>query len=142
MSCLLVENYSNSRHVWSSRSSVQFLWGLRPNDVGMLCWPLLHQYVMLHVICFFLQNTCLNHIGLLHDKAYETLFFWKNATWFLEELFNLRLLCDYLWPKGYYQSWFKMIYASCFKSQILTFNILNFKFWIKILNFNFKIFKF
>ena len=29
--CLLVENYSNSRQVWSSRSFLQFLWGLRPN---------------------------------------------------------------------------------------------------------------
>jgi len=29
--CLLVENYSNSRQVWSSRSFLQFLRGLRPN---------------------------------------------------------------------------------------------------------------
>ena len=29
--CLLVENYSNSRQVWSSRSFLQFLGGLRPN---------------------------------------------------------------------------------------------------------------
>ena len=31
--CLLVENYSNSRQVWSSRSFLQFLGGLRPNIV-------------------------------------------------------------------------------------------------------------
>ena len=30
--CLLVENYSNSRQVWSSRSFLQFLWGPRPNN--------------------------------------------------------------------------------------------------------------
>ena len=30
--CLLVENYSNSRQVWSSRSFLQFLGGLRPNE--------------------------------------------------------------------------------------------------------------
>ena len=29
--CLLVENYSNSCQVWSSRSFLQFLCGLRPN---------------------------------------------------------------------------------------------------------------
>ena len=32
MCCLLVENYSNSRQVWSSRSFLQFLWGLWPNN--------------------------------------------------------------------------------------------------------------
>ena len=31
MRCLLVEKYSNSRQVWSSRSFLQFLRGLRPN---------------------------------------------------------------------------------------------------------------
>ena len=32
MRSLLVENYSNSRQVWSSRSFLQFLWGLWPNN--------------------------------------------------------------------------------------------------------------
>ena len=32
MRCLLVENYSNSRQVWSSRSFLQFLCGLRANS--------------------------------------------------------------------------------------------------------------
>ncbi len=36
MRCLLVENYSNSRQVWSSRSFLQFLWGLRPNSIRTL----------------------------------------------------------------------------------------------------------
>ena len=31
--CLLIENYSNSRQVWSSRSFLQFLGGLRPNKL-------------------------------------------------------------------------------------------------------------
>ena len=36
MRCLLVENYSNSRQVWSSRSFLQFLCGLRPNKTFSL----------------------------------------------------------------------------------------------------------
>ena len=34
--CLLVENYSNSRQVWSSRSFLQFLGGLRPNKTTLM----------------------------------------------------------------------------------------------------------
>ena len=37
MRCLLLENYSNARQVWSSRSFLQFLWGLRPNKITYLC---------------------------------------------------------------------------------------------------------
>ena len=37
--CLLVENYSNSRQVWSSRSFLQFLGGLRPNIFMRRWWP-------------------------------------------------------------------------------------------------------
>ena len=56
--CLLVENYSNSRQVWSSRSFLQFLGGLRPNDLIV--------FILRHVlfICSVIISKVCRHIGL------------------------------------------------------------------------------
>ena len=55
MCCLLVENYSNSRQVWSSRSFLQFLWGLRPDRVCCKCVPKLVLSTRLSKIVFASQ---------------------------------------------------------------------------------------
>ena len=67
--CLLVENYSNSRQVWSSRSFLQFLGGLRPNDliVFLLRHVLFICSVIITKVC---RHICLSTV-LTQDHFYS-----------------------------------------------------------------------
>lgn len=83
--CLLVENYSNSRQVWSSRSFLQFLGGLRPNMfVSMLL--MIARYILLicmqshdvHILCLcnWKSQVCTSTV-LTQDHFYSDRYIYK-----------------------------------------------------------------